>query len=730
MSRCSPVLCLSLAVLALCLVPLRDAHACGMFVPSLKTKAPPRMEQERTLIVWDASTQRQQFVREVRFTNTGELPFGFIVTTPTRPEVNEVKSAPFDALEARFPHTLLDTPDLHLGAPGGKGSDEGRGATAGRIAPVQVLEKKRIGDFTSFVLAATNAKALADWLKKNQFRATEAGEAWIHCYVKLGFFFVALRYEGKKAKAAGSEDLVSRSIRLSFDSALPYYPYEEPGDAPQQQGRELQVWLVTQGLHQPIAPVVSGGTVALYRPWSEGARYDASSAEIASAFGSDLAGLVPTGARVQTFGDWKEHRRGFGDLVLVPAQPEGCDARCVAARRPLMALLDPTPSPSSLTDAELVVPPPAPRAATTRSAQAQPPSIATGSPFGNSLTLGCGIARTSGAPGFGLVLMVGLGLARRARRRQSQLLFAAGVAAACAGCGMTRPPPPSEPPPPASVATTTEAPTGVVAGPGFVSPGKLDALTLPEDAAARSRAVMRLLAGHNDDKLIPVWSTPTARGIGHARRAPTNALGDPAEIERRCAADERVDATVSYVVDSDESGATRARVEGPLPGPVLACVESVLASVGPRIGRGIDRGHLSLGAITPETMAFRRGINQSKLEVVDAGATAGAVVVRRVTSTSSGGLVPQLVQRVMRRSFPRFRHCYARDQHPAKKGKVTLRFEVGPVGDVTTMAATAADVAASTALCVGDAVRSLKFPAPDGGQRVKVNYTLGFEQPR
>ena len=48
----------------------------------------------------------------------------------------------------------------------------------------------------------------------------------------------------------------------------------------------------------------------------------------------------------------------------------------------------------------------------------------------------------------------------------------------------------------------------------------------------------------------------------------------------------------------------------------------------------------------------------------------------------------------------------------------------------STMAATAADVAASTALCVGDAVRSLKFPAPDGGQRVKVNYTLGFEQPR
>ena len=354
MPRHSPALALVIAALALCLLPLRDARACGMFVPSLKMKAPPRMEQERTLIVWDASTQRQHFVREVRFTNAGELPFGFIVTTPTRPEVNDVKSAPFDALEARFPHTLLDTPDASLGAPGGKGSGEGadRGAPVGGAPPVQVLEKKRIGDFTSFVLAATDAKALADWLKKNQFRASEAGQNWIERYVKLGFFFVALRYEGKKAKPADADGLISRSVRLSFDSGLPYYPYQEPGDAPEQQGRELQVWLVTQGWHQPLAPVVNGGSVSIHRPWSEGVRYEVSSAEIASAFGTDLAGLVPTGARLQTFGDWKEHRRGFGDLVLAPAQPEGCDAQCVAARRPLMALLDPNSGPSTLGAAE------------------------------------------------------------------------------------------------------------------------------------------------------------------------------------------------------------------------------------------------------------------------------------------------------------------------------------------------------------------------------------------
>ena len=70
---------------------------------------------------------------------------------------------------------------------------------------------------------------------------------------------------------------------------------------------------------------------------------------------------------------------------------------------------------------------------------------------------------------------------------------------------MTQPLPPPEPPPPGSVATANEPPTGVVVaqGTGIVSPGKLDAFTLPEDAAVRSRAVMRLLAGHNDDKHHP-----------------------------------------------------------------------------------------------------------------------------------------------------------------------------------------------------------------------------------
>lgn len=716
---------LILAAVVLCLAPLRDARACGMFVPSLKVKAPPRMGQERTLIVWDAATRRQEFVREVRFTNTGELPFGFIVTTPSRPDVNDVKNAPFDALEASLPHTLLDTPDEHVRAPGSKGGGEGfgRGVPSGAAPPVQVLEKKRVGDFTSFVIAATSGKALGDWLKKNQFRASEGGQRWIDRYVKLGFFFVALRYEGKKQKPGEGEGLVSRTVRLSFDTALPYYPYHEPDDAPEQRGRELQVWLVTQGVHQPLAPHVSGGAVNIVRPWSEGLRYDGATAEIAAAFGPELSSLVPSGARVMTFGDWKEHRHGFGDLVLVPATPEGCDAACVGARRPLMALLDPTLPSSTVAADELAVPPPAPRAATVRALPAnQPPAIATGSPLGNSLS--CAVGRSAGSPLFAVGALVAVALLRR--RRWLLVATLAGLAA----CGTQPPPPPPASPPSSAVASASAAPPVVAAdpGPGLISPGKLDAYVLPADRPARDKALMRLLAGHHDDRLIPVWSTPMQRGIGHARNVATNAVRAPAEIERHCAEDQRVEGTVSYLVDSDESGATRARAEGPLPGPVLACIESHLAAGGPRIGRGAEAGRLSLGVISPETMEFRRRLKDEKLVLASSLPVPGAVGVKRVSSTASAGLPREVVDRVLRAQFPRFRACYERDAHPAARGQVTLRFDVGPGGRVTSMAASAADVAASTALCIGNAVQGVSFPSPDGGRTVKVTHTLGFDR--
>lgn len=705
-----------------------------MFVPSLRVKAPPRLEQERTLILWDAAGHRQHFVREVRFTNTGELPFGFIVPTPSRAEVGEVKTAPFDQLETRFGHTLLETPGAFDGRVGGKGSGEGfgRGAPGGAAPAVTVLEKKRIGDFTSFVLSATDAKALADWLKKNQFRATEAGQKWIERYVRRGFFFVALRYEGKKQKKEEAAGLVSRTLRLSFDSPLPYYPYEEPTDAPVEEGRELLVWLVSSGLHLPLATRDTGSGPRVARPWSEGRRHGDATNELRSLLGSELASFVPESATVQTFGDFKAHRRGFSDAFLVPDSAEGCDATCARTRRSLIPIVDPSLAEASLLDEkDLVVSPPAPRAPR-KGSSGSAPAIATGSPLANALSFGsgfgCALRRgVSSAPSWVAIGLLGFAFGVRRRRR---VLRRAGLVVACAGlafaCGS--PPPPPAPPPPPGVSAATPAPSATIATgeatAGPVLPGKLDAYELPTDGAARQKAWMRLLSGHTDDKLVPVLSTPLERGIGHASNPGSGVLSSAASIEERCASDERVEGTLEYQVSTAPDGNTQAVVRGALPNGVLGCVESMLTAAGPRIGRDSERGFLSLGSTPPAVIALRRRIKDRDL--VSVRPALGGTQIRKVRSSASPGLPVPVVDRIMRQQFGRFRACYEASTHPAPKGEVTLKFDIGPGGDVLTMAASTADVAGAAGLCMGNAARTLSFPSPEGGHRVKVSFTLGF----
>src|SRR5262249_43589386 len=62
----------------------------------------PSLAYEQTLIVYDAERRREHFVREVVFSASRE-PFGFVVPTPSRPEVAKVKKSPFPKLRDEFP---------------------------------------------------------------------------------------------------------------------------------------------------------------------------------------------------------------------------------------------------------------------------------------------------------------------------------------------------------------------------------------------------------------------------------------------------------------------------------------------------------------------------------------------------------------------------------------------------------------------------------------------------
>ncbi len=316
---------------ALAITPPAPVSACAV-IPEPRATALPSLAVERVLIAFDRSAEIEHFVREISFESARD-PFGFVVPTPSRPEVETARGGIFGELEERFRFA----PELDSREGG-----TGRHAAGGGVArSVEVLEEKRVGSFTAFTLAATDASALRAWLEKNHLETSSAAEAWLAHYVKLGFFFVAFRYEPEQAGSDGR--LKSEIVRISFSTPHPFYPYLEPAPdprAPPRGERLLALWFVSQRPMTPIAVVKTAAGVAWMRPWREGLRKKIpDGGELASALGVPLP--RGTALAVQTFEDQKTNREGFGDVLFVPEAAEELDTAAIEKRRRYFAALDP-----------------------------------------------------------------------------------------------------------------------------------------------------------------------------------------------------------------------------------------------------------------------------------------------------------------------------------------------------------------------------------------------------
>lgn len=317
-----------------------DAGACGGFFSRSLLEGPrrPSLSYEQTLIVFDEQKQRQHFIREVAFKTSNEA-FGFVVPTPTRPEVDAVKQSPFAELRRRFPFRR----DL-IGVRGkGAGSGFGAGAPGGG-AGVTVLEKKTVGSFTAFVLAADDEKALAAWLKKHQLVSTPEADVWLAHYVKMKFFYVAMRYNPPKTGAKATGSVNAETMRISFDTPVAYYPYFEPNPPKGVSGtdpRMLEMWFAAAEAGVSIASRTDGDAVKWVRPMAEGVRHENAGSALRSALGAEEK-LVPEGAiRVQTFMDQKRSRSGFGDVLFVAKEKRELSPARRQKLGPLLPILDP-----------------------------------------------------------------------------------------------------------------------------------------------------------------------------------------------------------------------------------------------------------------------------------------------------------------------------------------------------------------------------------------------------
>lgn len=190
---------------------------------------------EEAIIVFDAATKTQHFIRAASFSTGGSSDFGFIVPTPSMPTFGEVDQGVFARLAegyeaARPRETKLGLSSMLVLSRSLEGHD-------GDLPSVAELGTSRVAGMDVTVLRATDAAALGEWLSSHGFSTRPALERWLSHYVERGSFFSAFRY------ASTGSSVTTSAPRITFTTPTPVYPYLEPDDSLPRFG-SLRVWLI------------------------------------------------------------------------------------------------------------------------------------------------------------------------------------------------------------------------------------------------------------------------------------------------------------------------------------------------------------------------------------------------------------------------------------------------------------------------------------------------------
>lgn len=206
------------------LMNFTSAVACIGVSKESKAFAP---NKEDAIIVWDAERKLEHFIRRASFEDAPS-DFGFIVPTPTRPEIHSVDQEVFSRITT---YLRWRNPPRHAN----RGLRPAVNSAAKR-PDVEVLERKRVGNMEAVILAASDSVALSNWLKKYGYASRKNLAEWAQPYVAQDWKFTAFRY------ISSDKVVKTEAVRLTFKTDKPFYPYREPMDAPEQVGRALQVF--------------------------------------------------------------------------------------------------------------------------------------------------------------------------------------------------------------------------------------------------------------------------------------------------------------------------------------------------------------------------------------------------------------------------------------------------------------------------------------------------------
>ena len=214
-----------------------QADAC---MPAPKSGQYVTVTDEAAIIVWDAETKVEHFIRRATF-STDATDMGFIVPTPGKPELEAVDNSVFELLERQTAARII-AKSKGRGGLGCGSAAPGAAMVEVSAGRVDVVEVKEVAGQKATVLSATDAVALRKWLESNDYPVSEAMEEWAKYYVEKKWFFTAFKFT-KNMKADG---LTAAAVKMSFPTETPIYPYKEPATKTAKAGasRTLKVFLL------------------------------------------------------------------------------------------------------------------------------------------------------------------------------------------------------------------------------------------------------------------------------------------------------------------------------------------------------------------------------------------------------------------------------------------------------------------------------------------------------
>lgn len=213
-------LCVSLTTALLVSLLPCVAPACCPAPPSGK----PVVNADQTvIIIWDAASKTQHFIRQASFKSDAD-DFGFLVPTPTQPELDESSNDVFPFLLKLTEPEKQKVPRPSRGM--GCGCSEEKPATAARPSVI-VLDEKLVAGFNAVVLEAESSTALVNWLKDHEYAFSPEIEAWAKPYVEAGWKITALKV-AKGAEDKKEKTVMASALHMSFKTDRPLFPYREP----------------------------------------------------------------------------------------------------------------------------------------------------------------------------------------------------------------------------------------------------------------------------------------------------------------------------------------------------------------------------------------------------------------------------------------------------------------------------------------------------------------------